>query len=507
MKKRFLAAVLCAALSVSLAACSSAPRASDSDAAVLLPEPSADPVQSILGEQISTKPELVSLHYVSGDGSSFSTITRNLVISPGENLYQEAIDSLLYNAASPDHMSFIPSEVRVISADFADGIVTVDFSLDTHNIQDEQEYLMLIASVSNTLLSMENVRGVNVLINGRSRSISALPVGTLAKTLTGITPTYAQFMTERDYFLESETGTITRYATLYFPTKDDVRFVPELREIVFDSSDYTSALIKALRAGPSESSCSVSAIPEGADLLVDNPKMHVNSAGERIVELNFAPTLRNYLAFSGIEEWDLVGSLVLTVCSFVPELDAVRICINNEPIDRCSIGDVEYVFEGGVVRREVFESYIGNTAKFYLPDGNGTLVAAERAVAPVCAQSPLHILNALFDEMLSIETDVEVFPSGVYNDDLLGLSVEDGIASVNLSANFYRRTQSLDETAERCLVYAMVNTVCEMENISGVRFYIEGVTAESLSGSIYLKGILLPNPGIVFRDSSVISTQ
>lgn len=502
MNKRMLSTLLSAALCLSLTGCSYRQSASETQTDIVLPEPSAQVQNMILGEQIAARPESVALHYVSGDGSSFSTITRTLVVSPGESLHEEAVDALLYNAASPDRMSFIPQEMQVIDTDYTCGVVTIDLSMDAHNIQSEQEYLMLLASISNTLLSMDNVRGVNVLVGNRSESIASLPVGTLTEALSGITPSYAQYSAERDYFLEAETGTIVRTATLYFPTSIGEWFIPELREITFDSSDYASALIRALRTGPTENACAISAIPESTDLLVDNPTMTVTALGERVMELNFSSTLRSYLAFSGIDEWELVGSIALTLCSFIPELDAVRICIDNEVITGCTIGETEKTFSDGLIHRSDFDAFIGSAVTLYLPQQNGSLEAAERAVSMVCAQSPLSLLYALFDDVLARDDSAGVFPSGVYYDDLLGLSLEDGVASVNLSANFYRQCQALDAAGESSVVYAIVNTLCELNEVSGVRFYVEGLAAETLAGNIYLESVLLPNPGAVRAESA-----
>ena len=50
---------------------------------------------------------------------------------------------------------------------------------------------------------------------------------------------------------------------------------------------------------------------------------------------------------------------------------------------------------------------------------------------------------------------------------------------------------------ECCVVYAMVNTLCALSSVNAVRFYVEGVAADTLAGSIYLRSPLMPNPGIV----------
>ena len=122
----------------------------------------------------------------------------------------------------------------------------------------------------------------------------------------------------------------------------------------------------------------------------------------------------------------------------------------------------------------------------------------------VRAQSPLSLLYALLDDILSCENSAQIFPTGVYYDDILGISVEDGIAKVNLSANFYRQSQALDAAGERGVIYAIVNTLCELDGISGVRFYIEGISSKTLSGSIYLKGVLLPNPGLAPLEATTV---
>ena len=88
-------------------------------------------------------------------------------------------------------------------------------------------------------------------------------------------------------------------------------------------------------------------------------------------------------------------------------------------------------------------------------------------------------------------------PENVFAEDVLGIHIAGNIARVNLSANFYRCCQALDASAERSLVYCMVNTLCAMDNIRAVRFYVEGVSAETLAGSIYLRSPLMPHPGIV----------
>ena len=54
-----------------------------------------------------------------------------------------------------------------------------------------------------------------------------------------------------------------------------------------------------------------------------------------------------------------------------------------------------------------------------------------------------------------------------------------------------------DEARERTAVYAIVNTLCGLSGVDGVRFLIEGESVETLTEYIYMRTTLLPNFGAV----------
>ena len=502
--KRLLAAALAAAACLSLAGCVRAPYAPEAESEIVLPEPSEEPENMILGESAELAADSVTLYYVSADGTTFSTVTRSISGSAGENVCEEAVNMLLRAGASPDRLAVIPSGTQLLGVEYACGVATVNLSLDALGVQSDQEYMMMLASIGNTLLSIDGVEGVNVLVDGRSIAVAGLPTGVQTQMYSSIASAYAQISAEREYFIESQTGAIERTAALYFPASDGNGLLPELRAVSFDSSDYASGLVRALREGPLSTPAATTAIPEGADLLAENPTTQVTPAGERVLRLDFSPTLRNYLAFSGLEEWQLVASVALTVCSFAPEIDAVSIWIGGEPVEACAVGEGEISFPDGLIRRADFDSFVCSAVALYLPRADGSFARVERAISRMRASSPLGVLCALFDEALAQDDGERVFPEGVSAEDVLGVSVADGVARVNLSGNFYRQAQALDAAAERGVVYAIVNTLCELEGVAGVRFTIEGISAQTLSGNIYLKSVLLPNPGLVSPEPSAV---
>lgn len=490
-----LAAILLL-FALALTGCMPKQRGGDAAGDIPMPEPTQESENMILGETLPSRLSNVSLYYAMSDGATFSRVSVGIRADTGESLPEAAVNALL-SPTNGDEMYFSTGDTRLLSCEYACGIATVNLSIDARNAQSEQEELALLTAIGNTLLGIDGVKGVNVLVGGQSESFARLPMGVQTEVIPSVAASYAQILAEREHLLTDTPLPVTRTATLYFPTAEGSWLVPELREVVFHSDDFANTLIDALKAGPKTESCAVASIPAGAELLDPNPKVETLPTGEHTLTLNFTATLANYLTFSGLDVWELAGSLALTTCSFLPEIDAVRILVEGDPITACQIGDTVMRFEDGLIRREAFAARVGSVATLYLAAKDGTLQPVRRAVSTRSALSPRSLLNELFfysDRLGSLRFPV---PDNVFADDVLGIQVSGQLARVNLSANFYRCCQSLNALTERNLIYCMVNTLCALDSVRSVRFYVEGLSADTLSGSIYLKSPLMPNPGIV----------
>ena len=483
------------AIALGLSGCVPGKRESDAGNEISLPEPTGEPENMILGESLSNSLSEVTLYYASLDGTSFSTVTRSLLIDSGQNLPEVAVAALL--DSDGDRIIRFPGDTHVLACEYACQTVTVNLSIDVRNVQNPQELLALETSIGNTLLGIDGIDGVNVLIGNISESYCLLPWGVQTEPVASVTATYAQLLAEQDRLARQEEGApLERCALLYFPTSDGKWLVPELRNISAESGDFITALIDALKAGPQLQSCSIPSIPEGVELLDTIPSIQTLATGERMLDLNFSSTLANYLAFSGLNVWELAGSLSLTMCSFLPDLDAVRIMVNGDPITMCEVGDNLLTFPEGLIHRRDFSDRIGSAVTLYLADEAGALHPVQQAVSTRSALSPGSLLTELIRHGSDDASARFPLPEGVFPEDLLGVQTSGGIVRVNLSGNFYRCCQGLSAREERSLVYSMVNTLCRLEGIRGVRFYVEGRPADTLAGSIYLKSVLLPNPGI-----------
>lgn len=496
MKITLRLATLLAAVALGLSGCMLSGREPETVDEIHLPEPTEEPENMILGETLSGSFNEVTLYYPATDGTSYSTVRRSVRPEDGQSLPEAAL-SALFEGSNGQAVRFL-GDTKVLSCEYACGTATVNLSIDARNVQNPQELLAMELSIANTLLSIDGMRGVNILIGQLSEGFWQLPLGVLTEPVVSATADYAQLQAERDRSTQPEGEPVLRNALLYFPTDTGDWLVPELRSVSVRSGDFVRALIDALKAGPMSEACAIGSIPEGVELLDEAPAIRTLSSGERVLDLNFSSTLANYLAFSGLEVWELAGSLSLTMCSFLPELDAIRVMVNGEAISMCELNEEIIHFPDGLIHRRDFAGKIGSSATLFLANANGKLEPVRRAVSMRSALSPKSLLTELL-RYAGNEDGKPAFPlpSGVYPEDFLGVQTSGGIARVNLSGSFYRSCQGLDEQRERALVYAMVNTLCELPGINAVRFYVESRPADTLSGSIYLKSVLLPNPGIV----------
>ena len=455
-----------------------------------LPEPEEHPVQMILGEQIASRPEPIALQYVSSDGSTFSTINRTIIRSESGSIWRSAIETYLNSMNALGRMTFIPDELTILDIYILCGIVTVNLSLDALRIESEQEQLMFYASIANTLLSLNGVKGVQLLVHNRAIEIQEMPLGVIVQPFQSVTPTYAQMAAELDYFLRSGTGSISRYASIYYPTVDGRYFLPEIREIAFEDDDYASAILRAMRAGSNDHEIVSNPIPESVELLTESPIVQNTPNGEHVLKLSFSPTFSNYLTFSGLDEWELLGAITLSILSFMPNIDAIEAVVDGQPIDHCMHNDLEIDFNEGIIRMEDFVPYTSSSVTIYSPLAEGKLSSMEYSISDDRENSPYGRMELL------LHVIHQTFLSTIDSEDLLGISVNNQTACINLSSNFYRACQNLSDAQEFSLVYSMVNSLCELESISEVQIMVEGRTPESLGGEMYLKGTLLPNPGI-----------
>ncbi|MDO5323609.1 MAG: GerMN domain-containing protein [Clostridia bacterium] len=490
---------------LSLSGCASGAQVAGDEMQRALPDPPTIEDAQILGDVRDPYTRDVTLYYAVENSLDLTGITRAVEVNPNETLISQTLLELLKTLSGTGALRTVSSSEQLIDLEYSCGTVCVNLTLEAGARQSDQDGLLLCAAIADTLLGLEGVEAVNILAGGRSEAVCALPLGAINEPSDNISALYAQLQSEESRFLTEQTASISRNVILYFPSSDGGYLLPELRELTFDSDDYASVILDALKAGPMERDCCFSAMPGNQELLSDAPRLWISDAGERVIDVNFSQMLPNYLAFAGVDAWQLYGSVALSLCSFLPELDAVRICVDGAPVETCALGEAQLQFEGGLMRRSDFSARIGSSAMLYFADSDGGLRRVECAMSRSAAVSPKRILA----EMILAEDPgsglTSVFPDGILPEDILGVEISGNIAVVNLSGSFYSRCQLLDASGERRLIYAMINSLTELVDVGAVRFIVEGRSIDTMVQSIYLRTPLLPDPGIVHDGDNTLS--
>ena len=487
------------ALALCLSACGRDVQSATESVSIALPEPDEIQQRQILGDSSASNSLEVTLYCATDGSPELSSVTRVLHTRENESPLHAALLELLNATPGGGALLVGSAEAQLTDVEFGCGVATVRLALDAGVNRSDQDYLLLYASIANTLLGMDGVQAVNLLAGDQSISVCALPTGAIVRPEENTAAAYAQIQAESERFLSGGASTLARSALLYFPSEDGSYLLPEVRSLSFSNSDYALALIEALKSGPRARSCCFAAMPGNLELLAAAPKLIASDAGERVLEVEFTSMLPSYLAMAGVEPWQLYGSLALTLLSFIPDLSALRISIDGVYVTECAMPDHRRTqFADGLMRRDDYAFLIGSSARLYFAREDNTLAAVECAVSQSASASAGSILS----EMISAgdsgrEGLSSVFPEGIRPEDILGVRVEDRTAIVNLSGNFYARCQTLNADEERALIYGMINALAELNDVGAVSFLVEGRQVDSLSQGIYLKRPLMPNPGLV----------
>lgn len=467
-----------------------------------LPEPAEVPTDMIIGEAREAYRTDAVIYYKTLDGTGLTAVRRTLEVPRDKTAVRVALEELLSPNGAANVISVAPGDAEIIGIENACGLATVNLAVDAASLQSGQDLLMMVTAISNTLMSLSGVGAVNVLIDSRQESAFELPIGATTATEGDVTVLAAQYQADEERFLGAEESAtpLSRTVALYFPSVNGQWTLPELRRVDFKGADYAARLLDELIAGSTSGGAYASFLSGGVSVLAAEPRLSVSSAGVRVLDVYLTGALRDYLILQGIAEWQMAAAITLTMTTFIPELDAVSIYIDGAAMTQLNLRGNMRTFADGLLRRDDFSSYIGGIAPLYFSDGQGGLTKVERAMSARRAQSAYSLVLQLISGPSSGDAGAQaVMPVGATADDLLGVSIEDDVATVNFSANFYRLCQTLDETGERSLVYSIVNTLTEMPDVSAVSILIEGERVETLANEVYLKSELMPNPGLVER--------
>ncbi len=497
MKRRILAAILAAACAL-LSGC--VPMSVDlqrADQPATLVVPTAEPQESVLGDTVAGSLYNVTIYYVSASGQRLLPQQRPLIVEEGESLVEKAILSLMESPSDSDMRAVIPEGTQLMSVERSGNVAVVDLSIDARSVETEQQLMWMRMALTQTLSGIDGIEQVQLLIGGKEDGLLGLPAGAQQVSEENLSAVWAQYTAEQELMSGGGQTQVERTAIIYYASRDGRYIVPVAREVSIAKDDFLTSLIEALQAEP-ESSCLRSPFPAEALALMEKPELVEDEDGSRLMKLTFGANLISVLDREDLDAWQLYAALTYTLTAFLPDLDGLIVSIGDGQLARTERDGEAIVFSDGRMSRADYPDAVGRLADIYLSGPADTLLRLERVLGQQEAVSPRALLRELFEGPAAWEQEAQhVMPEGVSIDDVLGIRIVDGDATVNLSANLYRCCQGFNAHEERNLVYAIVNTLTGIPDVSSVRFQLEGEPVDSLVSSIFLRGPLMRNPGLV----------
>ncbi|MBR6186664.1 MAG: GerMN domain-containing protein [Clostridia bacterium] len=501
MKGRFVRAVCLLCACALLTGCAAQESA-------LAPQITLPPVQdgraAPENDAKQTYEQTVMLYLPSLDGTQLMAVPQTATLSASRHSARTLCEMLLSHPGNDVTVPVggaIPLSLSETDAVEVSGqVATVSLAASALRLTHEQLFTVGQA-LANTLCQFGDLQYVNVLISGAQPGMNiaaTLPAGSFQRNNREDLGTLwarasAPLSNSRRSFA----------ATLYFPAPSGKGVLCEARTLSFAFQDLSSmalTMLDALSSGadylPGVPKC-----PEFRSLLREPPTVE-DTGGVRRLVLRFTDKLNSALIDAGITRSVMMASMVFTLTTFLPGIEGIEVRIGDERINSLTpsgtysgAGEI-ITFQDGLMRRRDFSGFLLSECVLYFADAEGKLRQVNRPVPFYEANSARALVEQLmlgpqsFDSRTGLSA---VLPKDLRPADLLGVAYEDSVLLLNFSPQFISLSEEFGPDEEKRMIYALVNTLCELSGVKRVAFYVQGKQPETLAGTVYLPGDFLPN--------------
>ncbi len=438
----------------------------------------------------------LQLYFASQDGARLVPESRSIELSPYESRAAAAVKQLLEGPQSASLRRVFWPGTSFEGLETARGVTTINLS-DTFEQMFASDRTLAKAALIQTLHSLDGTRYLNVLSGGREPGYDGRPTG-VTEYFTEDYDLYQSRLRQQMETRQTDATPGTSYsterlntyfATLYFADVSDRFLLPEVREISVSDLGYAEAIIEELQNGPSPTDGLRATLSGYA--LADTPRIEVLDSGRYRIELNLTGPLA--------EATLAVASIVCSLGSFVPTIDHFAVTINGAAVTNLVIpgaGAVE--FRDGMLSRGSFANMLGTEVPLYFANASGSLTEVSRTMSQREAMNPDYRLQELLRGPHQGEgTELLAVLPGADPNDVPHVTISGDMAWIDCSRTFAEAAGKLESDAGFLLMYALINTVCEFPDVKRAQFLIEGETADSLAGNVYIRTPLLKNPGLI----------
>ena len=125
------------------------------------------PEEEISSEQL--RETVVNLYFLEQNSSNLKSEGRHIdSLSLLQNPYKELVELLLSGPETSGLVKVFPENTKILDATLENNCVTLNFSEDLLNCNDENQKYNIINSILNTLTSLNEVNSIKIVINGKA---------------------------------------------------------------------------------------------------------------------------------------------------------------------------------------------------------------------------------------------------------------------------------------------------------------------------------------------------
>ena len=184
----------------------------------------------------------------------------------------------------------------------------------------------------------------------------------------------------------------------------------------------------------------------------------------------------------------LACALAGTLCQ-LEEVDSVYVTVEGDELPYRSmqhLSDGDILLDGGADEPMALDIEL-----WYLTAGGQALGVERRQIVKTVEQTVAEAVLSAWAEGPRQEGLLPCLPQG---SQIRSVELQDGVCAVDLSQEFIQGLPE-DENAAVLMVYAMVNTLCQLEGVDAVQLYIDGSPAPAVGG-LPLDRALIPDAAL-----------
>ncbi len=412
-----------------------------------------------------------SLFYPETSTGNLVAEVRDIETVPGIADEQTIVSALLSPPTS-SNLSPLGNDLSldrvVISGDVA------NIHLITFEQVDSYNGFLIASAMANTLSNYFGIDYVSLFFNDNVLSIDGKPCGSISKT-QNVQTSYQEMVDK----LSDKDG-FSAFVPLYFFDEDQDLLICEVREIFFEDDNYLRTIITELAAGSKRQENFRTNYRESAVKDMTTTYDEANSAYYAGFQESVFSNVSNFNDMK-IE----FSSLFMTLKSFVANIDYLLVQT-----------DIQYLLIDYLDCKDM----IGDYVTIYLPDLSlSSLTRVNRVVSQSQRGLPQTVVTLLIKGPVPADDGMVLpaLPTEVTLDNFITISISGSTATCNFDSEFERMLLKMDEQSMKIGIYALVHSICTLNNINCVYITANSLPINTSSELLDLSYPLLPNPGIV----------